>query len=95
MESEIDNVRAELDSLLERYLQALDDYGKARHDMHTFMSSVGAAHFLAAMLNAQGFLSLARANSISASKIRHGQDFYDYRMRALKRVLVKVDNSED
>ena len=44
MESEIDNVRAELDSLLERYLQALDDYGKARHDMCTFMSSVGAAN---------------------------------------------------
>jgi hypothetical protein len=41
MASEIEHLRAELDSLLEQYLKALDDYGKARNELSSFMSSVG------------------------------------------------------
>jgi hypothetical protein len=56
MESEIDDLRAELDSLLERYLQALDDYGKARNDMSSFLSSVWSHQLFAAYAEYLGIL---------------------------------------
>jgi hypothetical protein len=56
MEPEIDNLRAELDSLLERYLQALDDYGKARNDMSGLFSSVCSHQLSAAHAEYSGIL---------------------------------------
>lgn len=37
----------------------------------------------------QGYFSLAQANFNSSSRTRYGQDYYDERMQALRRVYVE------
>lgn len=44
---------------------------------------------------AQGFFSLARANSSAPAGQRYGEDYYDFRMQALRRVHVNEDRKFD
>ncbi|TKA61598.1 hypothetical protein B0A49_12689 [Cryomyces minteri] len=64
-----------LDSLWEAYLLLLDQYQSAQQQLAQHLSS--------------GHLSLARANFSSPSRIRYGQDYYDERMQASRRVTVE------
>ncbi|KAK5006360.1 hypothetical protein LTR16_006148 [Cryomyces antarcticus] len=66
-----------LDSLWEKYLLLLDQYQSAQQQLAQHLSSLR-----------QGHLSLARANFSSPSRIRYGQDYYDERMQASRRVTV-------
>ncbi|KAI9846027.1 MAG: hypothetical protein M1838_001477 [Thelocarpon superellum] len=61
-----------LDGLLERFLNLLDDYQLLRQQMSKGLSS--------------GYLSIAQANFAAPSRVRYGQDHYDNRMQALRRV---------
>ncbi|KAF1841399.1 uncharacterized protein K460DRAFT_419467, partial [Cucurbitaria berberidis CBS 394.84] len=78
---EKDALIAQLDELLERYLHTLDEYEKVRRELAKQLSS--------------GYLSLAQANfHNSSSAIRYGQDCYDERMQAIRKVNVKEPESE-
>ncbi|KAK5111915.1 hypothetical protein LTR62_004647 [Meristemomyces frigidus] len=57
-----------LDDLWSRYLTLTDAYQQAQADMARLLS--------------KGHFSLTQANCRSASRVRHGQDFYDQRMKA-------------
>lgn len=65
-----------IDALLRRYLTLLDEYTTLRTSLNSLQSSV--------------FQSLARANFVSAQQHGrpYGQDYYDERMQALRRVVV-------
>ena len=67
-----------LDGLFEKYLILLDKYQKARQELSEHLSSA--------------FLDLAQANRSASAGRRFGQDYYDERMQALRRV--SVDGSE-
>ena len=65
-----------LDDLFEKYLTLLDQYQKARQELSEHLSS--------------GFLHLAQANrSVSAGR-RFGQDYYDERMQASRRISAEA-----
>ncbi|KAI9776823.1 MAG: hypothetical protein M1835_005402 [Candelina submexicana] len=64
-----------LDKALERYLNLLDRYQRLQQEL--------------AGILANGNLSLAQANFSSPTRIRYGSDFYDERMQATRRILVK------
>ncbi|KAL1640584.1 hypothetical protein SLS58_006779 [Diplodia intermedia] len=70
------SLEATLDELLKRYLLLLDQYSQARQQLSSELSS--------------GYLSLAQANFNPSSRIRYGQDFYDERMQALRRVSIRL-----
>jgi type II secretory pathway pseudopilin PulG len=61
-----------LDELLETYLNTLDQYQKAQQQLATRLSS--------------GYFSLAQANFNNQSRTRYGQDYYDERMQALRKM---------
>ncbi|KAF2265396.1 hypothetical protein CC78DRAFT_553004 [Lojkania enalia] len=63
---------SQLDSLLERYLNTLNQYQKAQQQLTSNLSS--------------GYLSLAQANFNNQSHSRYGQDYYDERMQAFRKV---------
>ncbi|KAI7331128.1 hypothetical protein KC315_g5312 [Hortaea werneckii] len=63
-----------LDDLWIKYLDCLDRYQRAQESVQKALSS--------------GFFSLAQANFKSSAGRRYGQDFYDERMKASKRVQV-------
>lgn len=63
----------QLDEFLEKYLNLLDAYERARKDLSQNLSS--------------GFISLAQAN-FSSSGPRIGQDLYDDRTQASRRVAI-------
>lgn len=63
-----------LDSLLERYLRVLHEYQNARQDLSKQFSS--------------GFFNLAQANRSAGAGRRYGQDYFDERMHASRRVSV-------
>ncbi|PKS10316.1 hypothetical protein jhhlp_002067 [Lomentospora prolificans] len=65
-----------IDSLLESYLHLLDEYTTLRS---TLASLQGAM-----------FQNIARANFSAERGVRYGQDFYDERMQATRRVTVDV-----
>lgn len=63
-----------IDELLERYLSLLDQYTTLREELAQVQQSV--------------FQSLARANFTSDRGVRYGQDQYDERMQASRRVAI-------
>ncbi|GAB1735596.1 hypothetical protein NU219Hw_g4172t1 [Hortaea werneckii] len=69
-----------LDDLWVKYLNCLDKYQRAQESVQKALSS--------------GFFSLAQANFKSSAGRRYGQDFYDERMKASKRVHI-VGNGDD
>ncbi|KAL2000659.1 hypothetical protein VTN02DRAFT_2786 [Thermoascus thermophilus] len=64
-----------LDVLLERYLQLLDHYQK-------FQAKLGKQLSL-------GFFSLAQANYFSSPGRRYGEDYYDERMKATRKISLQ------
>ncbi|KAI6907761.1 hypothetical protein KC318_g745 [Hortaea werneckii] len=73
-------VNDRLDDLWVKYLDCLDQYQRAQESVQKALSS--------------GFFSLAQANFKSSAGRRYGQDFYDERMKASKRVQI-VENGND
>ncbi|KAH9866415.1 hypothetical protein IAQ61_008420 [Plenodomus lingam] len=72
----------ELDELLERYLHTLDEYQRFKDELSKQLSS--------------GFMSLAQANfHNSSSAIRYGQDCYDDRMQAIRKVHISEGSDDD
>ncbi|KAI9833293.1 MAG: hypothetical protein M1819_003688 [Sarea resinae] len=69
-----------LDLLLERYLHLMDRYQTLQRDLIQQTSS--------------GFLSLSQANFSSTSHIRYGQDFYDDRMQASRKVHIDAADQD-
>lgn len=72
-------LEAALDELLKRYLLLLDQYTQARQQLSSDLSS--------------SYISLAQANFNASNRVRYGQDFYDERMQALRRVTVEEKES--
>src|SRR2546429_5856786 len=71
-----------LDSLLEAYLELLDEYTSLRTQLSKQFS--------------EGFFALARANHTSnnlGSGRRYGEEGYDERMKAQSRIMYSVKNS--
>ncbi|KAJ4357371.1 uncharacterized protein N0V89_001946 [Didymosphaeria variabile] len=69
-----DELVSRLDDLLERYLLTLDAYQKAQQQLTRHLSS--------------GYLDLARANFTNNARARYGQDYYDERMQASRKIAV-------
>ncbi|KAK3942449.1 hypothetical protein QBC46DRAFT_75712 [Diplogelasinospora grovesii] len=65
-----------IDNLLERYLSLLDEYTKLRASLHNLQSSI--------------YQNLARANFSAERGVRYGQDYYDERMQATRKLTVKL-----
>ncbi|KAL1987734.1 hypothetical protein VTN96DRAFT_2574 [Rasamsonia emersonii] len=65
-----------LDSLLERYLHLLDRHQTLQAEIGKQLSS--------------GFFSLTHANYCSPPGRRYGEDYYDQRMKATRRLLLKT-----
>lgn len=63
-----------LDTLLERYLHLIDTYTTAQKTLASHLQN--------------GYLSLAKAN-FSSNHTKFGQDYYDERIQALRRVRVE------
>ena len=75
-ETETQTQTIEIDALLHCYLALLDSYTSLRATLNTLQASL--------------FQSLARANFVSANRgQRYGQDYYDQRMQASRRVSIK------
>ncbi|KHO00808.1 uncharacterized protein MAM_01586 [Metarhizium album ARSEF 1941] len=66
----------DIDQLLERYLALLDEYSKLRKEL--------------SQLQADVYHDIARANFSGERGLRYGQDQYDERMRASRRVGIAV-----
>lgn len=79
-DTSISELENRLDELWESYLALLDDYTKAQNAIKIHLNS--------------GFLSLAKAQSSAPLGRRYGQDWYDERMKAERRVHVSSDASE-
>ncbi|KAH7057317.1 hypothetical protein B0J12DRAFT_738109 [Macrophomina phaseolina] len=80
----VDDARAKLenslDELLKQYLLLLDQYTQARQQLSSDLSA--------------GFISLAQANFNASNRVRYGQDFYDERMQALRRVTIEENGAK-
>jgi len=76
----ISELENRLDELWESYLTLLDGYTKAQDEIKKHLNS--------------GFLSLAKAQSSAPLGRRYGQDWYDERMKAERRVHVSGDTVE-
>jgi hypothetical protein len=74
----VEQLRAQLDDLWEKHLTLLDTYHKAQQQL--------ARHFSSA------FFDLAQANFKSTNRLRYGQDSYDERMQATRRLLISLDD---
>ncbi|CRG82941.1 hypothetical protein PISL3812_00288 [Talaromyces islandicus] len=70
----------ELDNLLERYLYLIDNYQTLQKKLGKNLSS--------------GFFSLTHANYCSPTR-RFGEDFYDERMKATRRLNITTHESQD
>lgn len=79
-ESTLSGLENRLDELWDSYLTLLDGYTKAQDEIKKHLNS--------------GFLSLAKAQSSAPLGRRYGQDWYDERMKAEKRVHVLDDPAE-
>ncbi|KAF3000712.1 hypothetical protein E8E13_002829 [Curvularia kusanoi] len=66
-----------LDALLEQYLHTLDEYEKLMQQLSKQLSS--------------GFFSLTQANFHNRSGVHYGQDSYDERVQATRRIIVNED----
>ncbi|KAF1958616.1 hypothetical protein CC80DRAFT_468188 [Byssothecium circinans] len=69
-----DELVIKLDELLEQYLKTLDAYEQAQQKLTSHLSA--------------GYFTLAQANFNNAARTRYGQDYYDERMQALRKVTV-------
>ena len=65
-----------IDSLLQRYLALLDEYTQLRTSLNALQSGL--------------YQNLARANFSAERDIRYGQDYYDERMQATRRVEATI-----
>jgi hypothetical protein len=89
---EKDALVSQLDELLEQYLNTLDEYQKIRVQLSKQLSSVCLSgpmckHDESDLTYIQGYLTLAQANFQNRSTtIHYGQDCYDERMRATRKV---------
>lgn len=70
----------QIDSLLERYLSLLDQYTQLRTELSTLQTGM--------------FQDLARANFSAERGMRYGQDYYDERMQASRRVAIEQSEGE-
>ncbi|KAL7947360.1 hypothetical protein V8C42DRAFT_317570 [Trichoderma barbatum] len=68
-----------IDSLLERYLNLIDEYSRLREELSKLQAGV--------------FQNIARANFTGERGMRYGQDHYDERMRALR--VLDIDLGEE
>ncbi|KAJ9653240.1 hypothetical protein H2198_007543 [Neophaeococcomyces mojaviensis] len=78
-----DNLTRKLDTLLEKYLELLDQYTALREELSKTFSA--------------GFFSLAqaqRASTLGAGR-RYGEECYDERMKAQRRVGVSEDETDE
>ncbi|KAM7205051.1 hypothetical protein V8F33_001292 [Rhypophila sp. PSN 637] len=64
-----------IDTLLQRYLVLLDEYTTLRNKLNHLQSGI--------------YQNIARANFSAERGIRYGQDHYDERMQALRRVVIQ------
>lgn len=79
-QSAIEAETATIDTLLQHYLSLLDDYTAVRSTLNALQADV--------------FQSLARANFSAERGIRYyGQDYYDERMQAARRLQIYHDSS--
>ncbi|KAF9734941.1 hypothetical protein PMIN06_011020 [Paraphaeosphaeria minitans] len=69
-----------LDHLLERYLHTLDAYQKAQQQLTKNLST--------------GYLSLAQANFNNNAHTRYGQDYFDERMQASRKIVICEDEEK-
>lgn len=80
-----------LDSLLARYLHLLDTHQKLQESLGKQFSTVSISLALDSWSwtdrEIQGFFQLAHANYVSPGR-RFGEDFYDERMKATRRLYV-------
>ena len=67
--------QSHIDRLLERYLHLLDEYTQLRRDLSS--------------LQTNAFQCIARSNFSAERGMRYGQDHYDERMQALRRVRIE------
>lgn len=69
----------DIDALLERYLALLDEYTSLRTELSRLQTAT--------------FQNLARANFAAERGVRFGQDHYDARMQAGRRVVVTMSDA--
>ncbi|KAF2240409.1 hypothetical protein BU26DRAFT_535927 [Trematosphaeria pertusa] len=74
-----DDLVSKLDDLLGQYLNTLDEYQKAQQQLSKHLSA--------------GFFSLAQAN-FNSSRTQYGQDYYDERMQASRKVTLTEEGSK-
>jgi len=77
-EQDVESHLEHLDDLLKQYLGFLDEYHAARQELSRHLST--------------GFFNLAQANRSAGPGRRYGQDYYDERMQASRRVSVMEDD---
>ncbi|USP82800.1 hypothetical protein yc1106_10074 [Curvularia clavata] len=75
-----DDLLEHLDELLERYLITLHEYQQQMQRLSKQLSS--------------GYMSLAQANFHNSSAIRYGQDCYDERMQAIRKVRISEQDNQ-
>ncbi|KAK3332451.1 hypothetical protein B0T19DRAFT_103662 [Cercophora scortea] len=78
MSSPADNSPS-IDDLLERYLTLLDEYTKLRASLTALQSTI--------------YQDIARANFAAERGVRFGQDYYDARMQASRKVGIRLSES--
>ncbi|KAK7754194.1 hypothetical protein SLS62_003771 [Diatrype stigma] len=76
MDTDANATSSNIDALLERYLHLLHEYTALRERLGTLQAGV--------------YQNLARANFAAERGVRYGQDHYDGRMQASRRVRVRV-----
>ncbi|KAI1355642.1 hypothetical protein F5Y01DRAFT_310527 [Xylaria sp. FL0043] len=69
-----------IDDLLERYLHLLHDYTTLREELTTLQTGM--------------YQNLARANFAAERGLRFGQDYYDDRMQASRRLAISCDSQD-
>lgn len=72
--------QSHIDTLLERYLGLIDEYSQLREDLSRLQRGM--------------FQDIARANFSAERGVRYGQDQYDDRMQASRKLDIKVDSEE-
>ncbi|KAK7213590.1 hypothetical protein V2G26_020768 [Clonostachys chloroleuca] len=78
----MDDFQKRIDSLLESYLEFLDEYTRLRAQLSKLQAGV--------------YQNIARANFSAERGLRYGQDQYDERMQASRLLRISVgDNGED
>ncbi|KZM20475.1 uncharacterized protein EKO05_0004553 [Ascochyta rabiei] len=76
-----DALLTRLDTLLEQYLHTLDEYEKLTQQLSQQLSSA--------------FFSLTQANFHNRSGVHYGQDRYDERVQATRRIVISEDEEHN